>query len=256
MNQHSESELGARLTKNLQLAVGGAGKLIMALDSWSSPAPLNRVWCLLEIFTALHSDADVTMVMSASQVDSFKHNLEHNRDALEEAIDSIDAQNAIATVEADREAIFEVIHRGVGFDCFNSEIRSALRASLRRIVLRFMLLRQAPHRTPQGRLRRASQRRPSHSLPRPTKRPERNRPGSADSDQSLSLRRPSISDSAPSAGGSLRFEPQASTSNESGDKPSDEVLRAELERRDAMMTTKSVRGILAADDLQEVDHES
>ena len=256
MNQHSQHQIGTQLTNNLKLAVGGAGKLIMALDTWSSPAPLNRVWCLLEIFTALHSDADVTMVMSASQVDSFKHNLEHNRDALEEVIDNIDAQNANATEETDKEAIFKVIREGVGFDRFNSEIQSALRASLRRIVLRIMLLRQAPTNR-RASARRNAQRRPSHSLPRPANRQPRNRNGSADCIlQSQCSQRPSLANSAPTASRSLGFDAPSSTSNESDDKTADEILQIELAKRDVMMTTTSVRCMLAADALRENERET
>ena len=232
--------------------------MIMALDSWSSPAPLNRVWCLLEIFTALHSDADVTMVMSASQVDSFKHNLKHNRDALEEAIDSIDGQNANATVEADKEAIFSVIREGVGFDCFNSEIRSALRASLRRIVLRFMLMRQAPTNRRASGARKVAQRRTTHSLPkkRPAEKQLTNRYGSADSVfESPHLRKLSVTDSEPPGTRSLRSHEPSSTSIKSDDKAADEALHAELARRDVVMTTSSVRSMLAADTLKEDEHE-
>eukprot|EP00937_MAST-01D_sp_MAST-1D-sp2_P006333 g6333.t1 len=142
MNQHSKVQLGPQLTNNLQSAVSGAGKLLMALDSWSAPSPLSRAWCLLEIFSAIMADCDISMCMSENQQGTFVHNLDTNQGALEEIILNLDAEQADATVEADKAAIFDQIRAGVGFDRFNDEIRAALRASLRRIVLRFTLMRQ------------------------------------------------------------------------------------------------------------------
>ena len=142
MNQHNSEEVGRDLQANLRKAVSSSGKLLLALDSWSHPLPLMRVWCLLEIFTALQEGATVTMCMSETMAMLFRLELADNQEVIGSVIDTIDVAEASATVEADKLAIFELVRKGCGFERFNEEIRAALRASLKRIVLRAMMNRR------------------------------------------------------------------------------------------------------------------
>ena len=52
MNQHSAVDMEA-LFPNLQASVRAPGRVLLVMDSWRDPTPLSRVWCLLEIFTAI-----------------------------------------------------------------------------------------------------------------------------------------------------------------------------------------------------------
>ncbi|MDB3902371.1 hypothetical protein N9362_00275, partial [bacterium] len=142
MNQHSSEEVGRDLQANLRKAVSSSGKLLLALDSWSHPLPLMRVWCLLEIFTALQEGATVTMCMSETMAMLFRLELADNQQVIGSVIDAIDVAEASATVEADKLAIFKLIREDCGFERFNEEIRATLRASLKRIVLRAMMNRR------------------------------------------------------------------------------------------------------------------
>ena len=69
MNQHSTDELG-NLVDNLQAAVRSPGRLLLAVDSWRDPTPLTRVWCLLEVFTAIQQRAEVILCFSAKSAQS------------------------------------------------------------------------------------------------------------------------------------------------------------------------------------------
>ena len=129
---------------------------------------------------------------------------------------------------------------------------------MRRIVLRIMLLRQAPTNRRASGARKVAQRRPTHSLPkaRPAEKQLTNRYGSADSVfESPHLRKLSVTGSEPPGTRSLRSHEPSSTSIKSDDKAADEALHAELARRDVVMTTSSVRSMLAADTLKEDEHE-
>ena len=134
MNQHSASELG-NLIDNLQAAVRSPGRLLLAVDSWRDPTPLTRVWCLLEVFTAIQQRAEVILCFSAAEETSFAQTLVQNQAEVQRTLDTVDAERAEATVAADRELIFGMIRRGTGFARFNDTIRDALRNSFERVVI-------------------------------------------------------------------------------------------------------------------------
>ena len=105
------------------------GRVLLALDSWREPSPLGRVWCLLEIFTAMNVGAEVIMCLSDAEQASFAAKLAQNQADVHQALDAVDAEKAQATVDKDRDMIFELIRGGTGFDAFNRTIREALRRS-------------------------------------------------------------------------------------------------------------------------------
>ena len=134
MNQHSNDELG-NLVDNLQAAVRSPGRLLLAVDSWRDPTPLTRVWCLLEVFTAIQQRAEVIMCFSAAEETSFAQTLVQNQTDVQRTLDTVDAERAEATVAADRELIFGMIRRGTGFARFNDTIRDALRHGFERVII-------------------------------------------------------------------------------------------------------------------------
>jgi hypothetical protein len=135
MNQHSCSEVQGDLLQNLKRSIEVPGKLLLLLDSWRDPAPLARCWCLFELYTAIRSDADIVMAMSRSEEHSFTGDLEANRGELEQLIQLLDAEQAEATVEADKEIIFSRIRSEIGFEAFNETLSDTLRSSLQRAVM-------------------------------------------------------------------------------------------------------------------------
>ena len=134
MNQHSFEDMD-NLLGNLQASVRSPGRMLLALDSWRDPTPLTRAWCLLEIFTAISAKADVIMGFSLAEESSFKERLAQNQAEVEAALAAVDAERAEATVQADRDMIFEAIKHGTGFEGFNDTIRRALRESLQRVII-------------------------------------------------------------------------------------------------------------------------
>eukprot|EP00937_MAST-01D_sp_MAST-1D-sp2_P001703 g1703.t1 len=140
MNQHDKNEM-ARLLSNLQDSVRTPGKLLLAVDSWKEPTALTRAWCLLEVYTAMVEDADMVLGFSGSEEQTFVRQLAENQAVLEATLSSVDAEQADATKEADKDMIFGTIRADIGFAKFNATIRKALRKSLQRILIDFHLRR-------------------------------------------------------------------------------------------------------------------
>eukprot|EP00937_MAST-01D_sp_MAST-1D-sp2_P004358 g4358.t1 len=136
MNQHSEKELGQeQLLENLRAAVRAPGRVLLAMDSWRDPAPLARVWCLLEIYTAMQEGAELVMCLGSAEQASFADNVVQNQVDVQRVLETLDAREAEATVEGDRDMIFDLIRDGAGFTDFNRTIRDALRRSFERVVI-------------------------------------------------------------------------------------------------------------------------
>eukprot|EP00937_MAST-01D_sp_MAST-1D-sp2_P006211 g6211.t1 len=136
MNQHSEEHLGqTQQLANLQASVRAPGKLLLAIDSWREPSPFARAWCLLEIFTAVREGAELIMCSSRAEQASFASKLAENQAEVQRVVEAIDARDAEAMVQADRDMVFKLIEDGVGFAMFNRTIRAALRASYERVAI-------------------------------------------------------------------------------------------------------------------------
>ena len=135
MNQHSADELG-HLLGNLQESVSAPGKLLLVVDSWREPAALTRAWCLLELFTAMQQHADIIIGLSPGEQRNFERQMSKNGRILEAFLSSLDANNADATVQADKDMIFGAIRAEPGgFTKFNAVIQHALREALRRVLI-------------------------------------------------------------------------------------------------------------------------
>eukprot|EP00937_MAST-01D_sp_MAST-1D-sp2_P001716 g1716.t1 len=136
MNQHSHEDLSQdSLLKNLVESIKGPGRVLLAMDSWREPSPLTRVWCLLEIFTAMEQGVELVACFSSAEQALFADKLVQNQAEVQRTLKAVDAELAEATVAADREMIFELIRNGTGFRDFNDTIRGALRNSFERVVI-------------------------------------------------------------------------------------------------------------------------
>ena len=137
MNQHRNEDLNQHsLLKHLVDSIKTPGRVLLAMDSWRDPSPLTRVWCLLEIFTAMEQGVELTMCFSSAEQANFAEKLQAQSQAeVQRVLERVDAEKAEATVESDREAIFAMIRGNAGFTRFNRTIRDALRRSFERVVI-------------------------------------------------------------------------------------------------------------------------
>lgn len=145
MNQHDLSDVMGRhlvqtdsmigiqdaLIDCLTRSITFGGLMLMALDSWKKPTTLSRCWCLYELYIAYTNNTKVVMALSPSAQANFVEALRFAPSSLlREAVSEVNVQQAKATVAADRDMILDLI-RDVGFDVFDSFIRSKVVSSLR-----------------------------------------------------------------------------------------------------------------------------
>ena len=94
MNQHSHEDLNQHsLLKHLVDSIKGPGRVLLAMDSWRDPSPLTRVWCLLEIFTAMEQGVELTMCFSSAEQASFAEKLQAQSQAeVQRVLERVDAE--------------------------------------------------------------------------------------------------------------------------------------------------------------------
>lgn len=138
MNQHDLAESSTTsaegatihdvLLRNLTKAISAPGRVLLAMDPWKCPAPLERCWCLYEIYIAHATDTKLVLQFSQDAVEDF---LQQRRsgDVLEDLINQVDARRSKATCLRDQEMILECIET-IGMDSFNKYIHSKLMSGI------------------------------------------------------------------------------------------------------------------------------
>ena len=77
---------------------------------WNKPEPLERIWCIWEIFYALQSNLPVRVVIPKIQMSDMKTTiLLYSREGVKKAIGDIDVSRAQAREKNDQEAILNLI---------------------------------------------------------------------------------------------------------------------------------------------------
>ena len=146
VNQHTfflgstaEAAVQDELAEGLRESVRVCGRLCLCCMAgpggdgrgWCEPAPMRRIWCLFEIFTALRAPGaplPVSIQFGAREEEQFREALARGgSQPVHAALDALDAATAHATVPTDREFILGLIERDVGIAAFNRVIRDGLR---------------------------------------------------------------------------------------------------------------------------------
>ena len=90
----------------------------------------------------MQENADIIIGLSPGEQRNFERQMSKNGRILETFLTSLDAKNADATVQSDKDMIFDAIRKGPGgFTKFNDVIRQALRTALRRVLINMHLSR-------------------------------------------------------------------------------------------------------------------
>ena len=109
------------------------GRVLPMLEPWDDPGYVKRAWCLFELYTAItmRSDVEIDIILSPRQAQSFRDRI--NRDgtdahAIDGALAHVKSEDAEASVQADLEAIHELIkgYSG-GFGTLNGTVKQYLR---------------------------------------------------------------------------------------------------------------------------------
>ena len=111
-------------------SIKNIGKVLLILSPWDDPIPIKRAWCLYEIFQALEENSvEFTIDLPQSQVEELKAAVTEDSDCVIQALSDIQAENAEAAVNSDREMIFKVIQESDGgFSHVNQNVKRGLRS--------------------------------------------------------------------------------------------------------------------------------
>lgn len=107
-------------------AIRSFGKVILVFQPFLDPIPLQRAWCLWEIFSAIKTKAVIELAMPTEQWTEFRLKLCADHISVLNVVSGVDARKADAFNPLDKAAIFEAIELEVGFDNLNQFVRNKI----------------------------------------------------------------------------------------------------------------------------------
>ena len=89
------------------------GNTVVFLDPWDKPeaSPLNRTWCLWELFHTVQGGHNLDVIMTPDKGAQFKEALGTRFEALQTSLSTINVEKSQTTVKADRNAILKQVGR-------------------------------------------------------------------------------------------------------------------------------------------------
>ena len=152
LNQHqmtkdctTDEDKRAQLVDSLRFSLRACGTLLLCCTSgpsgdagWERPAPIERVWCLFEVYVAITEDAKVTVRLAPKDADEFRQALNNGgMERLTRALHALDASNAGASVESDKQMILGDIDSTVGLGEFNQRVRQSMLAQFKQVATEY-----------------------------------------------------------------------------------------------------------------------
>ena len=100
----------------------------MVLAPWNNPIPLNRGWCLLELYCTADTNSIFEVAMSQAQQRQFLEDMaKDGQKAMNKMLATINAEKSECFKSDDRDRIFDAVRRTVGFVGINSMVFAELR---------------------------------------------------------------------------------------------------------------------------------
>jgi GTPase SAR1 family protein len=118
-------------------AVGDIGRVLIIIPPFEQHAKQNlpawftvrRAWCVFELLACILNDCELEMIMPKSMRSRLT---EVEYTALMESLSQLDCRESEASISEDRERIFGLIKRTVGFDQLNRQIKAKAEEWIRR----------------------------------------------------------------------------------------------------------------------------
>ncbi len=122
-NQHKAASLEAVWWRGtLKDVVISVGHTVMVLASWNDLLPLQRAWCIWELYWTFEGSCKFDVAMCADSIEQFESDVETFRTRVIKILATIDISKSECSKPDDREKIHEQIRRTVGFHDFNKKI--------------------------------------------------------------------------------------------------------------------------------------
>ncbi|KAJ3283350.1 Kinesin light chain 3 [Rhizoclosmatium sp. JEL0117] len=89
--------------------------VVMVMQPWSDPIPLKRVWCLFEIYATAVTQSNFYVAMTVSEESKFLVKLMDDITSFQQIFSNVNILKTQSFNPSDRDAIFDVIQKTVGF---------------------------------------------------------------------------------------------------------------------------------------------
>ena len=138
VSQHKSANRSFEWWNNVFLgAVGDIGRVLIIIPPFEQHAKHNlpawftvrRAWCVFELLACILNDCELEMVMPKSMRSRLT---EVEGTALMESLSQLDCRECEASISEDRDRIFGLIRRTVGFDQLNHQIKAKAEEWIRR----------------------------------------------------------------------------------------------------------------------------
>ncbi len=128
-NQHKapslEFEWWCNTFKN---AIQSFGRTVMVLAPWNDPLPLQRGWCIWELYCTIEGKCKFDVAMSPASTEQFIADVDADPvHVIDKMLATIDTSRSECYKAEDRERIHDAIRRTVGFDELNRRIFEIMR---------------------------------------------------------------------------------------------------------------------------------
>jgi hypothetical protein len=134
-NVLSQEQMQAEIQAKLRHSIQVPGNVLMLLHPWSAPVVLSRAWCLYEVYTAILLGASVQMCFTPEDERGFFAALERGLFDAKAVCSTVDAMQATATEQADKEMILHRISEDIGLAEYNEKCRLYLEEQYNLVAL-------------------------------------------------------------------------------------------------------------------------
>eukprot|EP00937_MAST-01D_sp_MAST-1D-sp2_P001009 g1009.t1 len=115
----SQQQMQQELVSALKSQMLKSGHVLMCLWPWHKPVPLQRAWCLFELWVASEAGIDLTMCFGASDADALREAITSGSFNVAKIVGEIRAQDAGAMEAQDKQLILGLIEASTGIEEFN-----------------------------------------------------------------------------------------------------------------------------------------
>ena len=91
--------------------VSAVGHTVLLMEPWHAPAPLERAYCITEVYHTQKSGAQFDVVMSSAQQDAFETALVDDFDSIETSLSKVDVRTATCLKPEETTRILDELER-------------------------------------------------------------------------------------------------------------------------------------------------
>lgn len=103
--------------------------LLKVLSPWNDPVPLTRGWCLFELYCTIITNSKFDIAMSDVTQKQFLQDITKGKahEEINKMLEKINVEKSNCNFEKDRDSIFEIVRKEVGFSEINKLIFQQMR---------------------------------------------------------------------------------------------------------------------------------